>query len=331
MDISIIRVDRGDCIWIRWEDQCVRNIIIDSGPAATRTVFRRLIQCEITSKGETVDLLVLTHIDDDHIRGFLYYLADYCSSMNANTFREIWINTGIRCLSSMHSLNSATKLSCKLNALGIHYSESVLRGDTISFGDVTLMVICPDAASVSAINKSIFQQHPSLHAASINKPLVDILAGDSFQADSSDTNKASIAIVLTYRGKYRIAFLGDAHDKDVREGLAEFFPGQAMNLVKLSHHGSSHNLSNELIDILDTRQYILSSSRDMDLTTLARLHQKVDSTKETAVIYSNYSQPLAERRLNEAGNKLLKIETLGTTPQLLWREGDAVCRIKTIR
>ncbi|ACL74450.1 ComEC/Rec2 family competence protein [Ruminiclostridium cellulolyticum] len=331
MDITVIRAGRGDCIWIRWEDQCVHNIIIDSGPAATKAIFRRLIQQEITSKGEAIDLLVLTHIDDDHIRGFLYYLADYYSSTNANTFREVWFNTGICCLSCDHSPNSAAKLSCKLNNLGIHYSDSVLRGDSISIGDVTLKVICPFAEAVGHVNKIILQQQPSLHAASINKPLEDILANDCFQMDSSDTNKASIAMVLTYCGKYRIAFLGDAHEKEVREGLVEFFPGQAMNLVKLSHHGSSHNLSNELIDILNTRQYILSSSRDMDIITLARLYQKVSSTKETTVIYSNYSQLLAKQRLVEAGNKLLKIETLDAKPQLLWKEGDLVCRIRTIR
>lgn len=331
MDISIMRVDRGDCIWIRWEDQFVHNLIIDSGPPATKAMFRRLIQREITSKGEAVDLLVLTHIDDDHIRGFLYYLADYSSSINTNVFRKIWFNTGICCLSSEHSPNSAAKLSCKLNALGIHYSESVLRGDTLSLGDVSLKVICPDTASVNAVNQRVVQQHPSLHAASLNRSLSDILAGDRFQTDPSDTNKASIAMVLTYQGKYHIAFLGDAHDKDVREGLVEFFPGQAMDLVKLSHHGSSHNLSNELIDILDTKHYILSSSRNIDLMTLARLHQKVTNTNEEAVIYSNYPQPLAERRLTEAGNKLLKIETLDATTQLLWKDGDAVCRIKTIR
>lgn len=159
---------------------------------------------------------------------------------------------------------------------------------------------------------------------------MDILASDRFQADLSDTNKASIAIVLTYQGKYHIAFLGDAHDKDVREALVQFFPGQAMGLVKLSHHGSSYNLSNELIDVLDTKHYILSSNRNMDMTTLARLHQKVCITKEETVIYSNYPQPLAVRRLTEAENKLLKIDTLNATPQLLWKEGDAVCRIRTI-
>jgi beta-lactamase superfamily II metal-dependent hydrolase len=159
---------------------------------------------------------------------------------------------------------------------------------------------------------------------------LDILASDRFQADLSDTNKASIAIVLTYQGKYHIAFLGDAHDKDVREALVQFFPGQAMGLVKLSHHGSSYNLSNELIDVLDTKHYILSSNRNMDMTTLARLHQKVCITKEETVIYSNYPQPLAVRRLTEAENKLLKIDTLNATPQLLWKEGDAVCRIRTI-
>jgi beta-lactamase superfamily II metal-dependent hydrolase len=331
MDISILRACQGDCIWIQWKDRCTHNIIIDSGPASSRAMFRHLIQNEIISKGEAVDLLVLTHIDDDHISGFLYYLVDNNSSINANAFREIWFNTGICCLSSTHSPNSAAKLSCKLNALGIHYCERVHRGNSISLGDVTLKVICPDAVSVSAISQRILQQHPSLHAASINKPLVEILANDRFQADPSDTNKASIAMVLTYREKFHIAFLGDAHDKDIREGLMEYFPGQAMGSVKLSHHGSSHNLSNELIDILGTRHYILSSSRDMDLATLARLHQKVENTKEAALVYSNYSQSLADRRLAESGNILLKVETLGVTPQLLLKEGDAVCRVRSIR
>lgn len=331
MDISIIRACQGDCIWARWEDQCIHNLIIDSGPASSKATFRRLIQNEIISKGEAVDLLVLTHIDDDHIRGFLYYLANYSSSINANIFRKIWFNTGICCLSATHSPNSAAKLSCRLNELGICYSDNVLRGESICMGDVSLKVICPDVASVNAINQKILEQQPSLHAALIDKPLVDILASDSFQVDPSDGNKASIAMVLTYREKFHIALLGDAHDRDIRKGLEEFFPGQAMNLVKLSHHGSSHNLSNELIDILDTRQYILSSSRAMDLTTLARLHQKVDNTKENSVIYSNYPQSLAEQRLAEAGNKFLKIETLDATLQLIWEEGDAVCRIRTIR
>jgi beta-lactamase superfamily II metal-dependent hydrolase len=152
MDISIMPVDQGDCIWVPWEDQCVHNLIIDSGPPARKATFRRLIQDEIISKGEVVDLLVLTHIDDDHIRGFLCYLADYSSSMNINVFRKIWFNTGISCLSSDHSPNSAAKLSCKLNALGIHYSESVLRGDSFSIGDVSLKVICPDATSVTHIH-----------------------------------------------------------------------------------------------------------------------------------------------------------------------------------
>lgn len=170
----------------------------------------------------------------------------------------------------------------------------------------------------------------ALHAAPPNGSLSEILANDHFVEDHSDTNKASIAIVLTYKEKYNIALLGDAHDKDIREGLSEFFSGQAMDLVKLSHHGSSYNLSNELIDLLTAKRLILSTNHEVDITTLARLHRKSMNTNDPLVIYTNYSQPLAIKRLAEVGNNMLKIKVLENVPMLLWKEGESICQIKTI-
>lgn len=330
MDISILRVAQGDCIWIRWKDESIHNLIVDSGPARTKAMFRHLVQDEIISKGECIDLLVLTHIDDDHIRGFLYYLADHGTEMIKNKFQEIWFNTGIRCLSSLQSPNSATALSCKLNSLGIHYCDHIVKGRSFTLGDVKLKVICPDDESVEIVDQRIVQQHMALHAAPQNGSLSDILANDHFSEDTSDTNKASIAMILTYKGKYNIALLGDAHDENIQEGLSEFFSGQAMDMVKLSHHGSSYNLSNELIDMLASREFILSTSHEMDIVTLARLYQKTLDTHKSMMIYSNYSQPLAIQRLAEVRNNVLTIKELGNAPILLWEDGESVCQIKTI-
>lgn len=235
MDISIMRAQRGDCIWIRWIDHRPHNIIIDSGPPETRAVFRNLIQNEIIQKDEVVDLFVLTHIDDDHIRGFLYYLSDYSIEVNKNNFRAVWFNTGIRCISSNHSPNAAAELSIKLNACGIHYTNCIVKGHSFIDGDVELKVITPELDAVNTVNKRITQQLPGMHSATPNLPLTDILVNDQFQPDGSNTNKASIAMVLTYRGKYNFALLGDAHDKDIRNGLTKYFPGLPMDIVKLSH------------------------------------------------------------------------------------------------
>ena len=222
MDISILRVAQGDCIWIRWKDQSVHNLIVDSGPARTKAMFRHLVQDEIIAKNECIDLLVLTHIDDDHIRGFLYYLADHDTEIANNDCKEIWFNTGIHCLSSLHSPNSATTLSCKLNSLGIHYCNHIVQGQSFTLGDVQLKVICPNDESVEIVDRRIVQQHMALHAAPQNGSLSEILANDHFVEDHSDTNKASIAMVLTYKGKYNIALLGDAHDENIQEGLSQF-------------------------------------------------------------------------------------------------------------
>ncbi len=62
---------KGECIRLRYDDG--HNIFIDTGVTRFADTLKRLCR-EIVDAGETLDLLILTHVDDDHIGGILALL-----------------------------------------------------------------------------------------------------------------------------------------------------------------------------------------------------------------------------------------------------------------
>ena len=61
----------GDCIWIEYGEDPVRRILIDGGAPGVykRTLKPRLKQ--LSDEERKFELLVVTHVDYDHIRGVL--------------------------------------------------------------------------------------------------------------------------------------------------------------------------------------------------------------------------------------------------------------------
>ncbi|MEH6857347.1 MBL fold metallo-hydrolase [Priestia megaterium] len=93
--IEVFKANRGDCMLVSCEGETTTNILIDLGVEATYQdcVQKRLE--ELHSKGEHLDLLVLTHVDDDHIGGAKPFLEDnrLHGSSNKISVRDIWLNS----------------------------------------------------------------------------------------------------------------------------------------------------------------------------------------------------------------------------------------------
>ena len=71
LSISTIRLGKGDCIHIKFlSDSVSCNIIVDTGSTASAAEYRKLVN-NIISSGESIDALLITHYDDDHIGGAL--------------------------------------------------------------------------------------------------------------------------------------------------------------------------------------------------------------------------------------------------------------------
>jgi hypothetical protein len=90
---------------------------------------------------------------------------------------------------------------------------------------------------------------------------IDDLAEEPFEDDHSPANGASIAFLLEYANR-RILLSGDAHVDRLITSLQSIANNEKVKLdaFKIPHHGSRHNISNELLALIDCDNYLISSS-----------------------------------------------------------------------
>ena len=91
---------------------------------------------------------------------------------------------------------------------------------------------------------------------------IDALADVPFDEDGSVTNASSIGLLVEFEGK-RALMSGDAHPCVLRAGVEKLqVNGERLKLdvFKLPHHGSKHNIDSELLDCVECGTYIFSSN-----------------------------------------------------------------------
>lgn len=123
--------------------------------------------------------------------------------------------------------------------------------------------------------------------------------GAAFVADTSPTNGSSIAVIVRMGGK-KALFLGDAWAADVVEQVKQLQSGTGpvmFDAVKVSHHGSIHNTSVDLLSLIDAPIYLISSDGSRhghpDFEVLAEIVDRSASFERK--IYFNYETPASTR------------------------------------
>jgi hypothetical protein len=96
------------------------------------------------------------------------------------------------------------------------------------------------------------------------KPDVHELAAEPFHSDSSAANGSSIAFLAEFEDR-RCLFAGDAHPPVLEASVRRLLNSDGgarlqLDVFKVPHHGSSHNLSPELLDMVACDQYLISTS-----------------------------------------------------------------------
>lgn len=88
--IEMLPAAHGDCLWIEYgTGGRVRRLLIDGGPAHTYPALRERI-LHLPAEDRRFDLLVVTHMDADHIEGVVRLLQD-AESLGC-VFDRIWFN-----------------------------------------------------------------------------------------------------------------------------------------------------------------------------------------------------------------------------------------------
>lgn len=157
LNIKVLKALNGDCIIISYGKKKEHNVLIDGGQG--KVCFRQLCRYIDSLKKESnkIDLLVLTHIDSDHIDGILRLLSQ--RNFDFSMIEEIWFNFG-KDLQDILGINNENKQVCLYNNTpeiswrqGVDLEEKIQKAEIrrrivtklekFSIGDASITVLSP--------------------------------------------------------------------------------------------------------------------------------------------------------------------------------------------
>lgn len=349
----------GDCIFLILEDGISGesfHIMIDCG------LFTPEIKTFVVQKLELrLDLLIVTHYDDDHIAGIIKMLSELekleIGKILFNCFQDYDENATVeipsrdkdlldKYVTNIHlSPNpNNTKISAPQAALLSLLLKSndkwfkawnrkiLIEGDTINVGNAKwgqFLVLSPSSEAwynlkdyfVKEYVKCVHSRPPQgafenqdaywemLLRIAASKPQIKKIipisssmitksflqkkaAANPNEVGITSPNKASLALVWEFNGK-RILLGGDAIASQLYEAIKKHYDGNHIlfEAIKIPHHGSKNNMSNELSLLVDSEHYFLTGGKKDEgpnYETLAKiiLHPIEDGIQSHTVHYN---------------------------------------------
>jgi len=263
LKITNIQANCGDSFLIEDTDDSKR-LLLDCG-------FKLTYQHKIKQLTSSVDHLILTHSDEDHIHGAIPLIED---TPHKFTVGKVYVNVPgsyeVSAESGDISIHQAITLENLLDEKDVSY-QSLLAGKTVNISkNISLEIISPSKEDLEYFIEKYKDVRASSSPDPISKtstiiPLETLSENkDAYKSKKSDfTNAASIAFILKYKDR-KLLFLGDAHPTVVTDYLeAKGFSEEKkynFDYIKLSHHGSITSISKKFISMVSCSNYIVSTN-----------------------------------------------------------------------
>lgn len=349
MQINFLEARNGDSIWISLvQDGEPINILIDGGTSTTysykdkitgKTKAGELQEVIETLKtnNQKLDLVILTHIDDDHIDGLLKWFGNDPTAITY--INEIWFNAGRTIkvfLNNMETVVDSVKFKEKTTLTSVRqgtdfenyirdknvWDERVIKqGDEIKWRGLIFQILSPSKKKLEKLLEEWHKKAPdSLEDTSrkddYKKTLNKLTEEDIFEEDDDPYNGSSIAFILK-KEETKYLFLGDSHPSDIVSALKKMGYSEdgrlKVELMKISHHGSRKNTSTDLLRLIETSNYVISTNGEMhshpDKCTIARI---VTLNKDKKNVYFNYPILITKMNLQSEKTEHPYVDFLGT-------------------
>ena len=249
----------GDSILISTDNT---NILIDGGFGIT---YEEQIKPQINKIKNGLDLVVLTHIDEDHICGLIEMIKN--DRKNTAKIKELWFN-------------STKSIQVRKNRnVSVSYGQGLTFDDLLKEHDVPvnnkIFLTDSDNQKKYTINDEIALQLLSPYESDLrileekepkNQNPTECLKNKATQVstkfgnDKRPPNKSSISFILKHDRK-EFLFLADANIDVINRSLRNLGYTEENKLkvefVKLSHHGSLENINEDFLKLIDTDKFVI--------------------------------------------------------------------------
>jgi beta-lactamase superfamily II metal-dependent hydrolase len=298
LKVEMLAAQQGDAVWIEYGTRTsVHRVLMDAGTPASAAAIRDRI-ARLPESQRRFDLLVVTHIDTDHIGGVLKLLAERPPGL---TFDDVWFNGWEhikRAGGSRLGPIDGEIMSTFLTRLGWPWNAGFDGGPVMVpregpppqkrlRGGLRLTVLSPFERQLSRLRtswRSVVQAagldpHDPERWARLLKKIaqkglkssllgarldVNALARSVFQSDTAVANGSTIALLAEFEGKSCL-ISGDAFAPVLVEGIGRLLHARgqsrlSVDAFKVPHHGSRFNVSNDLLKSVGSPEYLFSTS-----------------------------------------------------------------------
>jgi beta-lactamase superfamily II metal-dependent hydrolase len=294
LSCELLPAAQGDCLWIEYGDP-IRRVLVDGGPYNTYRHLHDKI-AGLPKDQRHFELLIVTHVDADHIEGILRLLQE--SSLEVS-FGDVWFNGATQLNAEFGAPDQLDEregeyLQALLTSSGqrwnnafdgkpIYVPEDGELPTAKLVGDATLTVLSPTATQLRVLLQkwvrviagekySTGDTAKALEALKERQRLQalqapDMLGGGSVEADDPPggdravANGSSIAVIFEHGG-YRLLLTGDAYASVLTAALKRVDDGRPVELAlfKLPHHGSIRNITDDMIRAVACEQFAISTN-----------------------------------------------------------------------
>lgn len=269
MELKFLKAGTGDSILVHHKGF---NIIIDGGDDSKYLLSE---VDKIHQKGEIINLLVITHHDEDHIKGIIDLLnhineRDY--NNESKFINKVVFNSPRKVLDKLPS-NKENKLSYQqaydveelLLELNTEWTTYTDKDESIVFDDLEISFLSPTTEDLKEYSTNTgayltgdFKCDWKVPMAKLDKYI------DDSSLDSSIANRSSVVLKLQSENK-NVLLTGDVTPERLKCIINNLSAKNGDNpvpfdIVKLPHHGSYRSITKEIIEKINCTNFVLCTN-----------------------------------------------------------------------
>ncbi|ASE61837.1 ComEC/Rec2 family competence protein [Chryseobacterium indologenes] len=327
--LRCFKAGKGDSFLLTWKKDELHRLLIDSGIEGTYRFIGPLVR----DFGKN-DYVIMTHVDYDHIGGLMKWLSDEQQPFNIETL--LYINTPQLLITTdstdQVAVEHGVDLEKLLKSKGIVPNPLFMQidGDNVlDLGGLKLQILSPSREVIMKLLKEwtankVYQEYIKTQLEQDEKVSTgrdqnwkskeEILKKlpKPHEWEKDLLNSSSIAFIMTIN-RAKLLFMGDANPDLIADELSRCGWSEEnklpLKLFKISHHGSKHNTTKRLLEMIECSEYLISTDSSgpyyhpsRETLILLSEYGRKDSMRPI-IIYSNYPLPVdklltEEERIN---------------------------------